>query len=255
MSIVLQDLPDNIAKEFSVNDSGHGFVSRRGIARLSGVHESSIRKLLRQIEGAGQNAKNRLPRMFNPFLGKAFEGANQIPDVLAALIIKYYARKGIEQAEIVDEALASVGLRVVIQSTLDWYPPRRLTEREIVEICCLPVASDWQPRFSVEFYDQFSRLTGLTPVKNTRPALWGKLTKEFVYDYMPKGVYEQVKAWQMEKDPNKKLHQFLSDQGVELLGEQLKRVITIMSCSSSITEARKLIQQSCTGYYQLALVS
>jgi hypothetical protein len=251
MSIVSFELPESIAKEFSVDEKGHGFVSRRGTARLSGVHESSIRKLLKLIEGAGQNT----PKNLKPFAGLSFDSADHIPDVLASAIIKYYSRQGKEVAQDTDDALGAVGLRTIIQSTLGWEPPRRLTEREIVEIMCLPVPTDWQPRFSVEFYDQLSRLTGLQPIGHKRPLLWARLTKEMVYDYMPKGVYEEIKAWQSATDPNKKLHQYLSEQGIELLGEQLKKVITLMTCAGSLSEVVAFLEQSKTRKYQLSLFS
>ena len=41
MSIVSYELPESIAKEFTVDEHGKGYVSRRGIARLSGVSRQS----------------------------------------------------------------------------------------------------------------------------------------------------------------------------------------------------------------------
>ena len=245
-SILIQELPDSISKEFSIDDQGHGFVSRRGIARLSGVDESSVRKLLNLIACAGQN----LAKNLKPFAGQAFDGAEPIPDILAAAIIKYYSRQGKEIAQDTDDALGAVGLRTVIQSTLGWQPQPTLTNRQIVEMLCLPFPTKWQPRFSVELYGEMERLTGLSPIGHKRPALWAKITKELVYDYLPEGVYQEIKAWQSATDPNKKLHQFLSEQGVEILGAQLKRVITVMQCASCLQEAERLLSQSKTKAYQ-----
>lgn len=251
MSIVSNNLPDNIAKEFTINTQGQGFISRRGVARLSGVHHKSIQKLLNSIKGGDQ----KLPKNLKPFAGQAFESGDQLPDTLASAIIKYYSRQGKETAQNTDDTLGAIGLRVVIQKMLDWEAPRKLTEQEVVELMCLPVPTKWQPRFSVEFYNELSRLTGLTPVGNKRPLLWAKITKGLVYDYMPTGVYKEIKSWQLATDPTKKLHQYLSDSGIELLGAHLQRVITLMQASNSLTDVELMLNQSITQSYQPSIFS
>lgn len=267
MSILSHCLPESIAKEFTIDEKGRGYVSRRGIARLSGVTEGAIRKLLKLIESAHQNerkspgtlagqaikgAYQNLPKNLQPFAGQAFDGGN-LPDTLATAIIQHYAFSGKVVAQDTLMALGAVGLRVVIQSSLDWEAPRKLSDREIVELLCLPVPTKWQPRFSVEFYNELSRLTGLAPIGNKRPLLWAKITKELVYDYMPTGVYGEIKSWQLATDPNKKLHQYLSDSGIEILTEHLKRVITLMQGASSMNEVELMLSQSITKQYQQSL--
>ena len=250
MSIVSYELPESIAKEFTVDEHGKGYVSRRGIARLSGVYINSIRALLKKIADSEQQ---KLPKIIQPFAGQGFEGEQQIPDILASAIIKYYAYQGNEQAQSTDAAIGAIGLRTVIQKSLGWEPQPVLSDRQIVEMLCLPFPTKWQPRFSVEFYRELQRLTGLTPDGNKRPLLWAKITKELVYDHLPKGVYNEVKLWQQATDPNKKLHQYLSDQGVEVLGEHLKRVITLMQCAAHLDEVERLLSQSLTKAYQTSL--
>jgi hypothetical protein len=247
----LAELPESIAKEFTVNTQGQGFVSRRGIARLSGVHHSSVQNLLNLISSGGQ----KLPKNLKPFAGQAFDSGDQIPDTVASAIIKYYSRQGKETAQDTDDAIGAIGLRTVIQKTLGWEAPRKLTEREIVELMCLPVPTDWQPRFTVEYYNELSRLTKLTPIGHKRPALWAKITKELVYDYMPKGVYSEIKAWQLATDPNKKLHQYLSDQGIEALKAHLTKVITVMQCSPCLADVILSLEHCRTKQYQLTLLS
>lgn len=252
MNIVPQDLPANIAKEFSINEKGQGFVSRRGIARLSGVHEKSIRTLLKSIESS---AEQKLSKPLKTFAGQAFEGAGQLPDILATSIIQHYAFSGKDVAQSTLMAIGTIGLRTVIQKSLDWEAPRKLTDKEIVKLMCLPVPTTWEPRFVDEYYQQLSRLTGLAPIGNSRPRLWGKITKEFVYDYLPTGVYEEVKAWQLANSSHTKLHQYLSDDGLRVLGEQLKRVITLMQAASHLNEVKTLLEQSSKQSYQLSLLA
>lgn len=246
MSIVSYDLPESIVKEFSVDQWGNGFISRRGLARLCGVTEAAIRKLLIAIKGAYQT----LPKNLKRFAGQDFTGANPVPDLVASAIIKYYSRQGKEVAQDTDDAIGAVGLRTIIRDSLGWESQTTLTDRQIVELLCLPFPTDWQPRFSVEFYQELQRLTGLNPIGHKRPALWAKITKELVYDHLPKGVYAEIKAWQQATDPNKKLHQYLSDTGVEILGEHLKRVITLMQCAAHLAEVERLLNQSITKEYQ-----
>lgn len=75
------ELPDHIAKEFSIDEkTGQGFVGQRGTARLSGVSQPAIYKLLGTLAGDNQN----LPEILKPFAGQEFKGDNRIPDVLAA---------------------------------------------------------------------------------------------------------------------------------------------------------------------------
>lgn len=251
MSILISELPESIAKEFTVNDDGHGFVSRRGVARMSGVSRQAIQQLLKSIEGKG--ASGTLPEVLQPFTGQAFEGGKPIPDILVSSIIKYYAYQGNKLAQSVDLAIGAIGLRTVIQKSLGWEAEFEFTQRQLVERLCLPVPTKWEPRFTVEFYGEMSRLTGLTPIGNKRPYLWAKLTKELVYDYLPKGVYQEIKSWQLATDPNKKLHQYLSEQGIEILGEHLKRVITLMQCATHISEVEFMLSQSMTKAYQYNL--
>ncbi|MEG7679930.1 hypothetical protein U2083_14330, partial [Listeria monocytogenes] len=78
-------------------------------------------------------------------------------------IIKFYAYKGSAIAQNTDLALGAIGLRSLIQKTLNYRPIERrsLTQGEIIELCCLPVPSEWQRRFPEEYYQHLSRLTGL----------------------------------------------------------------------------------------------
>lgn len=250
MNIVVSELPENIAKEFTVNERGQGFVSRRGLARLCGTRYQSW--------GQGdsiftQKIDELLARY--GFEGGSLNSEDKIPDTWATLVIQHYAFSGKKTAQETLTAIGAVGLRTVIQKSLGWEPRPTLTDRQIVELLCLPFPTEWQPRFSIEYYQELQRLTGLTPFGHKRPVLWAKLTKELVYDHLPKGVYSEIKAWQQATDPNKKLHQYLSDQGLDALGQQLKRVITLMQCSAHLSEVERMLNQAINKAYQQSLFS
>jgi hypothetical protein len=90
-NIVSNELPENIAKDLTVNEQGQIFVSRKGTARLSGVVRETIRNLLSRIERGDQT----LPKIFQSFLGHSFEGGD-LPDILVSAIIKHFAYQGRE---------------------------------------------------------------------------------------------------------------------------------------------------------------
>ncbi|MGL5065730.1 MAG: hypothetical protein ACRC62_37650 [Microcoleus sp.] len=68
-------------KEIHCDEDGHGFVTRRGVARLCGTNLSSIIKLLARVSSGDAQM---LPKMLGSFAGTALEGASPIPDLYAA---------------------------------------------------------------------------------------------------------------------------------------------------------------------------
>jgi P63C domain len=249
-NIVHSELPESIAKEFSLSEDGQGlgFISKKGLARLCGVSQTAIQKLLLSIRGDNQ----KLPKNLKTFAGQDFLGDNQIPDILAAIVIKHYSRLGKQQAQDTDDALGAIGLRSLIQKALNYQAieKRSLTQAEIVELCCLPVPSEWQRRFPEEYYSHLSRLTGLCAFGTSRPTRWAQLTKQLVYDYLPTGIYEEVKRCKEETGSYEKLHQFLSVDGLQ----NQRSLLTLMAASSQLSQLKTLLDQSCTGTYQLLLI-
>jgi len=130
---------------------------------------------------------------------------------------------------------------------------RRLTPEEIINLCCLPVPSDWQRRFPIEYYAQLERLTGLKADGHKRPQYWARLTKELVYDYLPAGIYAEVKKCKVETGSWDKLHQFLSDDGLKILELHQRSLLALMTAASSLDELYRLLTQSARKQYQLLL--
>lgn len=241
-------LPNELLKEFNVAKDGKTFASRKAVARLCGVNYQAVQRWVGRLEGG----KPALPKMLQPFAGQSFKGG-PLPDTLVAAFIKYYAYQGREEAQAWDSALGATGLRSLIQQALHFEPvrERRLTRQEIIELCVLPAPSEWERRFSEEYYNQLSRLTGLTAQGNSRPNLWAMRTKELVYDYLPGGIYDAVKQCKAETGGYDKLHQFLSEDGLLILERHQKELLTLMRVSLSISQLKTLLDRSCTGTYQL----
>lgn len=111
----------DLKSEITVDENGKGFISRRGIARLCGVQEPAIRYWLERIKNQNnensefEGAKQKLPKMFESFLGEDFEGAKQLPDTLASAFLNYYAFQGFEVAQNYLLALGAIALRSMAQ--------------------------------------------------------------------------------------------------------------------------------------------
>lgn len=114
-------LPDDIRSEFSVNDQGQAFASRRAIARLADVSHVSIGNLLEKI-----TVNLDLPESLESIGGQEFEGVNLIPDTVVSRIVEYYAfdakRYCTEQAKRVYKAFGAIGFRSWVQNELGWQP-------------------------------------------------------------------------------------------------------------------------------------
>jgi hypothetical protein len=236
-------------KELSVNEKGIGSMSRRALAMCCGVKMQSW--------GRGDSIFNaeideRLAKY--GFEGDSiFDENGKIVDQVCALVIKHYSRKGKEEAEKWDDLIGMYGIRQLIRDACGYQETRSLTPEEVIELCCLPVPTEWQRRFPVEYYQHLERLTGLKPDGHKRPQLWAKLTKELVYDYLPTGIYQKIKQCKDETGSWEKLHQFLSNEGLLILEKHQQSLLAYMEASASLDDLHRLINQASTKRYQLVL--
>jgi len=253
--MTLSIVPSNsidLSKEFTIDDEGKGFVTRRGLARMCGVKYQSW--------GRGDSY---FTREIDEYLTEsgvtltAMKPGCSIPDIIAAEVIGFYAEeKQNPTAKKYSRAFRAFGFRIYIQQLTGYKPnlKRKLTAEEIIEVCCLPVPTIWQRRFPCEYYEHLSRLTGLIVDGHTRPAYWAALTKELVYSYLPVGIYSEIKRCKDESGNFDKLHQYLSVDGVQILEAHQKRVLHHMQGAANIDQLRSTLRQACTGQYQLVLL-
>jgi hypothetical protein len=240
----------SLSKEFRCDEDGNGFISLRGLARLCGVRRQSW----------SQGGSIFSVKIDETVIEQGFVfdevTVKGIPDTIAALVILHYAQAGKETAQKSLMAFAAYGLRKAIQESLGFKPPARqkLTAEQIIELCCLPCPTTWQRRFPVEYYDHLARLTGLIVEGVERPMLWARLTKELVYDYLPTGIYQEVKRCKAETGSWEKLHQFLSVEGIQVLETHQRRVLEHLQGAANIEQAKTSLRQACTGQYQLVLI-
>lgn len=125
-------------KEIVVDVDGKGWLSRRAIARLAGVHHSAIARCLASIaeEGGAENEERNtetvieygfeggaLPYTLQAFSGQSYNSASKIPDVLATALITHFAltaKNKSKQAARVLAFLAGRSLREYCQEVVGW---------------------------------------------------------------------------------------------------------------------------------------
>jgi len=160
-----------------------------------------------------------------------------------------------DQCEILMRGFARVGIIALIDEATGYqYDRERFELQKILAAYVSEEILKWQLTFTDEFYKEIFRLWGLpfTP-KNIRnkPSFVGKLTVKYIYDKLPKGVFEKIK----ENTPKSKrgnykykLHQSLTpDVGREHLKKQLHEVTALMSISESKEQFNALFDKKYGG--------
>jgi hypothetical protein len=260
---------DNIRKEFSVTDKGITYTSKRGLSRLCGTQRWSKKFFLFSkeldlfiCEELGIDCSGNLKSVnMKDFLLKvltdkglivATKTSFEVQDILASLVIEFYATvKKVPQAKETNRALRAIGLRSAIQDATGWSKPKREYGNFL-----LTAPRVWTKVFGDEFYDELSRLTGLSWDKKThqKPCIFAQLTYDLVYYHLPKEVYEKIKNTQKEHGGYiHRMHQFLNEDALSALVHHLEKTLTILSAESSIESAKRLVNQSVTGIYQKSL--
>jgi hypothetical protein len=126
MSDSLMEVLSELKSEFKCDSEGKAFSSIRGVARLVGVDESSIREAL-------SCAGFTMSKIAQKLMEQGFDGAgltsfskNGIPDIAIATILEYYTfdagARCTEQAKKVLRFASRIGLRVVMQKAVNWQP-------------------------------------------------------------------------------------------------------------------------------------
>lgn len=252
----IEFINNQIKDEIKVDSQGRGFSTIRGAARIISIDERALR---RHFKSADKKPSKLAEMLIQQGFDMRTFAEDGIPDAALALIVKYYAWMAGEwctdQAKLFDLSLTATSIRIWMQSVAGWHPTsnRKLSSEEIVSICVLPGGRDWEPRFRDSFYAELSRLTGLSQDGYKRPALWGKLTDEWVYQMLPVGVRNAVRSARIESDGWHKLHQFLSDDGLAVFEEHMKTLLTLMRAADSVNGVRRSLRNMTRSEYQYRL--
>ena len=259
---------DDYRKEFKVDNNGVAYQSKRSLSKFCGTKLNNWGKakdsffnkvvdnyVIEELELDLHNIEGECITIVEALVSKGFlivEGKRYfIQDVLSSVVIEFYANvKRTLIARQINRSLRAIGLRTAIQRSIGWNGSKdyghlmRTSPRK------------WTKVFGDEFYDELSRLTNLPWDRKTHqtPFVFAHLTNEFVYKHLPKDVYKAIKDNQSKHNGYiQKVHQFLSDEGLELLHNHLTLTIGILSGASSLANARLAMHHAITRNYQGSL--
>lgn len=255
-----------IRDEIKVDPEGKGKASIKGVSRLAGVDDESIRKALVSASTAKPS------RLAQTLMDTGFSASDLdrwrlegVPDIAVGEIVAYYAydagRYCTEESRLASRAFRAIGIRAWMQKVTGWEEPvappveyyRVPTPDEIAQACLLPVGRTWDKRFGQDFYNELSRLTGLEQHGNARPYQWANLTDEWVYKLLPAGVREGVRKSRDEHGDWMKLHQFLSDDGIAVFKKHMDTLMIVMRASDTVNGVRRGLRNLANSQYQQSL--
>jgi hypothetical protein len=250
-----QELLDLFCKEADIDNSGKSSFTRRGIARLVGKSEKTIRNLLAKCSADTVNGSigfEALSKPLKPFAGIDFSGGDKISDIVVWAIVNHYAREGDSRCQDLQDVIGTIGLRVSVQNAQQWQSDRSASE-QLVWQYVLAEPRKWSAQFPDEYYNQLARLTNIYPKGANRPHYWANLTNELVYGYLPKEIEAGVRNAKAANASHDKLHQYLQPDGLDMLQKHLDALMVLMSSVACIEDLRKLTRGRFAGNYQMTL--
>lgn len=147
-------------------------------------------------------------------------------------------------SEIIVRSLSKVGILALVDEATGYQAER--DKEELQKILAAYIEEELQPwvkRFPNEFYQQIYRLKGweFKPHTQKRNQQVGKLTNQLVYELLPDGVLDELRAKNPVLDDKKrrahKHHQFLTiNVGNPNLERHLSQLIVLMRISRDWTE-------------------
>ncbi|MDY7224511.1 P63C domain-containing protein [Halalkalibacterium halodurans] len=141
-------------------------------------------------------------------------------------------------------AFSKVGIDAFIDEITGYQDTRdRDALQKLLDIYVEDYFQPWQKRFPDSFYKEIFRLKGWEYKANGRkPHLVSKITREFIYDFLPPDVMDEVRE---RKKGKEKIHQWLtSEAGLNHLEKQIASTTTLMRASESWEEFEKLFGRS-----------
>lgn len=147
-----------------------------------------------------------------------------------------------QQCEILMRGFARVGIIALVDEATGFESVRKRGElHKILEAYIAKELLPWSKRFPDSFYEEMFRLHGwdYDPKSVARPGVVGKFTNKYIYEALPKGVLEELKA--KNPDNKRRHHQYLTeDVGHPHLERQITAMTTLMRASDDWAQFKKL---------------
>lgn len=275
------DKEKDIKIECYVMDNDERVLSLRGAARTIGLSGNGSQALARNLnsqwiapylseklrawlEKANQNQlpiyKGNKGRNFLPFEASLFvDLCTAYVDAMHDGVLQ--TEKQIQIAKrlyAIMTAFAKTGLVAVIDEVTGYQADR---DREALQKVLAAYISEellpWAKRFPDEFYKQMFRLKGWKYKGKAKTPYAGKLTNEYIYHYLPKGVLEELKNKTPKSQAGNRtnrFHQHLTENtGLPNLDKQLQQTIALMKASDTWEEFDKLFKKAMGEPIQLEL--
>jgi len=152
------------------------------------------------------------------------------------------------QAALIFSGLANVGIIALVDEVTGYQKVRARDElQKILAAYIAPELLPWAKRFPDSYYEHLHRVRGwkYEPGSTARTAYIGKLTNALIYEQLPDGVLDELRA-RNPRDPVTKRrkrthHEFLTtDIGHPHLDKQIVAVTTLLSVSDHWAEFSRL---------------
>lgn len=275
------DEEKDIKIECYVMDNGERVLSLRGAARTVGLSGNGSQALARNLSAQWispylsdklrdwleKAVRNELPtykgvrgRNFLPFEASLFvDLCTAYVDAMHAGDLQTVKQKQTAQRlYIIMTAFAKTGLVAIIDEVTGYQADRdRNALQKVLAAYISEELLPWAKRFPDEFYKQMFRLRGWEYKGKAKPSYAGKLTNEYIYHYLPKGVLEELKNQTPKNDAGNRInryHQHLTEEtGLPNLDKQLQQTIALMKASDSWEEFDHLFKKAMGEPVQLEL--
>lgn len=156
-------------------------------------------------------------------------------------------------------AFAKVGLVSIIDEVTGYQDER--DRDELQKILAKYISEEllvWTKRFPDEFYKQMFRLRNWDYKGRNKPSYAGQLTNNYIYDYLPPGVLDELKI-KNPKDPTtgrrkNKHHQWLTEYtGQKHLDNQLQQTMALMKASDDWEQFDSLFKKAMGEPHQIRM--
>jgi hypothetical protein len=156
-----------------------------------------------------------------------------------------------DQCEILIRGFARVGIIALVDEATGYQYDRERDElQKILKAYVSEEILNWQLTFTDSFYREIFRLKKWNFTANSikkRPGVVGKYTNQFIYEMLPKGVLQRLKASTPKSDSGNYVYRFhqslTADLGRDHLKNQILIITTLMSISRTWEEFLTLFQR------------
>ena len=240
---------------FTVLETGESGMSVSGLAKLCGVAQQAVSRLLKDLttKAPSEWLKDLVGKDLNLTQKASKRGAKVrvLRSEVCAAILEHYAFNGNKQAAFAMRKFNRMGVDAWIQSITGWTQKAADTTRYLSGVVLIE-PKEWEMHFSDEWAGEAMRLTGW----DWNWSVMSKFINEAVYDWMPQEVRDELDRVNPIGDSGKrssKQHQHFSDEAKPILKAHIEEVLTLMKASTSIPDLRELMNRRWKGRYQLQI--